>query len=80
VHTGKPSLIISVKPVGVGVALQLWIAKGERSRLLTRTATTENVSLGERIKLASFLEVESAIREALGLNNKDNDYRFSYLG
>jgi hypothetical protein len=48
--------------------------------LLTRIAATESVSLGERIKLASFLEVESAIREALRLNNKDNDYRFSYLG
>jgi hypothetical protein len=59
---------------------QPWILRGERSGLLTRIAATESVSLGERIKLASFLEVESAIREALRLNNKDNDYRFSYLG
>jgi hypothetical protein len=41
---------------------------------------TERVSLGERIKLASFLEVESVISEARRLNNKDNNYRFSYLG
>jgi hypothetical protein len=61
--TGKSSLTISVKPVGVGAVSQPWIAKGERSGLLTHTATT-----GKRLvvradqKLTAFLELESAIR------------------
>jgi hypothetical protein len=53
---------------------------GAQSRLQTHITATKNVSLGERIKLASFLEVESVIREAGHLNNKDNNYRFSCLG
>jgi hypothetical protein len=46
----KSSLTISAKPVEVGVAFQRLIPTGERSGLLTRTATTENVSLCERMK------------------------------
>jgi hypothetical protein len=41
---------ISAKPVGVGAAFEPWIARGERSGLLTRIATTESVSLCTRMK------------------------------
>ncbi len=42
---------ISAKPVGVGAASQPWIPTGEKSSLLTRIATTESVSLCERMKI-----------------------------
>jgi hypothetical protein len=48
--TGKSSLTISAKPVGVGAAYQQLIQTGERSGLLTRNATTESVSLCARMK------------------------------
>jgi hypothetical protein len=38
--TGKSSLTISAKPVGVGVVLQPWISTGERSGSLTHIAMT----------------------------------------
>jgi hypothetical protein len=38
------------KRVGVGATFQRWIVKGERSGLQTHTATTESVSLSERMK------------------------------
>jgi hypothetical protein len=48
-RTGKSLQTISAKPDGVGAALQPWILAGERSGLLTRTAT-ESVSLWVRMK------------------------------
>jgi hypothetical protein len=69
----------SGKPVGAWAGSQRLIPTGERSGLSTRITATKNVSLGERIKLASFLEVQSVIREVRRLNDKDNNYRFSYL-
>jgi hypothetical protein len=47
---GKSSWTISAKPVGVGAASQRLIPEGERSGLQTRIATTESVSLCERMK------------------------------
>jgi hypothetical protein len=44
------SLKISATPVSVGAVLQRWIAPGEQSLLLTRTATMERISLSERMK------------------------------
>jgi len=44
------SLTISAKPDGVGAVSQPWILAGERSGLLTHIATTESVSLFERMK------------------------------
>jgi hypothetical protein len=41
---------ISAKPVGVGAALQLWIATGEQSLLLMHIAMTVTVSLCVRMK------------------------------
>jgi len=40
----------SARPVGVGAASQRWILAGEQSSLLTRIATTENISLFARMK------------------------------
>ena len=48
--TGKSSLKISVKPVGLGAEFQRLIPTGERSSLLTHTAMMENGSLCERMK------------------------------
>ena len=48
--TGKSSLTISAKPVGVGAACQLSTRTGEQSGLLTRIGTTESVSLCTRMK------------------------------
>ena len=39
------ALTISAKPVGVGVVFQPWIARGERSGLLTHIATMDSGSL-----------------------------------
>jgi len=47
---GKSSVTISVKPVGVGAVSQRLIPLGERSSLQTHIATTESVSLCERMK------------------------------
>jgi hypothetical protein len=47
---GKSSLTISAKQDGVGAASQRLIPTGERSSLLTHIATTESVSLCERMK------------------------------
>jgi len=49
-NTGKSSLIISVKQVGVGAASQRLIPTGERSGLLTRIAAVESVSLRALMK------------------------------
>jgi len=49
-RTGKSSLIISAKPVGVGAASQPWVPTSEQSSLLTRIAATESVTLCERMK------------------------------
>jgi hypothetical protein len=49
---------------------QLWIAKGKRSGLLTHTAATVNASLCAQMKiLTAFVELESAIRIDLRLDN-----------
>ena len=67
-NTGKPSLTISAKPVGVGAVCQPWIATGRQPSLPTRMAM-----MGKRLveradeKLTAFLELESAIHRQLEL-------------
>ena len=49
-HWGKSLLTISRKRVGVWTYFQRWTVRGERSGLLTHTATTESVMLCVRTK------------------------------
>ena len=62
--TGKSSLTISAKPVGVGAASQAWILAGERSSSRTRIAVTENVFVVRADEmLAAFMELEKVTHD-----------------
>jgi hypothetical protein len=52
---------LSAKPVGATVTSQPLILKDEQSGLLTRTATTESVSMRADEKLTAFLEEPCAV-------------------
>jgi len=53
----------AAKPVGVGAAFQLWIARGEQSGLLTHVGATGSVSSPDERRNLNELAFESDRRE-----------------
>jgi len=55
-------LIISAKPVGVGAALRLWIAKGQIIWVVAAERDGQRFIVHADEKLTAFVELEAAIR------------------
>jgi hypothetical protein len=60
------------KPAGATATCQRWIAKGERSGLLTRMATESGSLFAAMKKLSAFLQLESMISRWFGSEGTGN--------